>query len=105
MQQLFNVENLEIILGVVILILIYIIRNLYKQREQLETVVYELIDTLDDVNNNIDLALKNMQDIDNRQVFEKDDEVGTTFYILKNTVENLEQTVYEIIDEFNKNKK
>jgi hypothetical protein len=30
-----------------------------------------------------------MKDIDNRQVFEKDDEVGATFEELKNIIEDL----------------
>ena len=34
-----------------------------------------------------------MRDIDNREVFEKDDEVGSTFQQLKNIIEDLNNEI------------
>lgn len=72
---------------VINLILIYIIRNLIRQNEQLED---RVINTIYITREKVQIALDNMRDIDNREVFEKDDEVGSTFEQLKNIIEDLD---------------
>ena len=69
------------------LVFIYGIRNLIKQNEQLED---RVMNTIYNTRNRVQKALNNMRDIDNREVFEKDDEVGSTFEELKNIIEDLD---------------
>lgn len=69
------------------LLFIYAIRNLIKQNEQLED---RVMNTIYNTRNRVQKALNNMRDIDNREVFEKDDEVGSTFEELKNIIEDLD---------------
>jgi hypothetical protein len=86
-------ELLQIGLGISIfinLILIYGIRNLIRQNEQLED---KLVNLVQDIRNRVFTALENMRSLDNREVFEKDDEVGVTFQEIKKIVENLENEI------------
>lgn len=64
------------------------IRNLIKQNEELEDT---LADVVDGTRIKIENTLQQMRDIDIREVFEKDDEVGSTFEQLKNIIEDLNQ--------------
>lgn len=68
--------------------LIIAIRNLLKQNEELEDT---LNDVIEGTRIKIENALQQMRDIDNREVFEKDDEVGSTFEQLKNIIEDLNE--------------
>ena len=86
-------ELLQIGLGISIfinLILIYGVRNLLKQNEQLED---KLVILVQDTRDRISLALENMRSLDNREVFEKDDEVGVTFQEIKKIIEDLENEI------------
>lgn len=76
--------------GILNLILLIGIRNLLKQNEQLED---RLVTLIGDVRNRVSTALENMRSLDNREVFEKDDEVGVTFDELKKIVEDLENEI------------
>lgn len=76
--------------GILNLILLIGIRNLLKQNEQLED---RLVTLMGDVRNRVSTALENMRSLDNREVFEKDDEVGVTFDELKKIVEDLENEI------------
>ena len=78
------------VLVVLNLILIIGIRNLIKQNEELEDTVVEVIDS---TRVKVEIALERMRDIDTREVFEKDDEVGATFEQLKNIIEDLNQEI------------
>lgn len=62
------------------------VRNLLRQNEQLEDRVVQITDTTIE---KVQSALSRMRDLDNREVFEKDDEVGVTFNELKKVVEDL----------------
>jgi hypothetical protein len=62
------------------------VRNLLKQNEQFE-------DTLIQVRGRIANTLQKMRDLDNREVFEKDDEVGATFAELKKLTEDLNNEI------------
>lgn len=66
--------------------LLFGIRNLFKQNEELEDTINTIISG---TRNKIENSLQQMKDIDIRQVFEKDDEVGATFEQLKNIIEDL----------------
>jgi competence protein ComGC len=80
-----------LIISVIINIVLSIgIRNLIKQNEELEDT---LINVVEGTRTRVETALQEMKDIDIRQVFEKDDEVGATFEQLKNIIEDLNQEI------------
>ena len=76
--------TISVILNLVFLIGI---RNLLRQNEQLED---RLVTLMGDVRTRVSSALENMRSIDNREVFEKDDEVGVTFNEIKKIIEELD---------------
>ena len=90
-EFLSNTTNIIILIsGLLNLILLIGIRNLLKQTEQLED---RLISSIDEIRGRIGNALKNMRDIDNKEAFEKDDEVGATFQELKKLIEDLNNEI------------
>ena len=91
MIELLTIYN--IILGVSVLlnlILLIGVRNLLKQSEQLED---RLISSINEIRGRIENTLTSMRDIDNREVFEKDDEVGASFSELKKLIEDLNNEI------------
>lgn len=83
----------NIVIGVSVLInfiLIIGVRNLLIQNEQLED---KVVTTISEIRGRIGNSLQKMRELDNRQVFEKDDEVGVTFSELKKIVEDLNEEV------------
>ncbi len=87
MIELLTTYNIIVGISVVLNIVLLIgVRNLLKQNEQLED---RLIDTVNTTSERIETALNKMRELDNREVFEKDDEVGVTFSELKKVVEDL----------------
>lgn len=85
MELIYILLVLSVILNIVLGIAI---RNLLKQNEELEDT---LADVIEGTRTKIENALQQMRDIDTREVFEKDDEVGATFEQLKNIIEDLNQ--------------
>lgn len=87
MIELLTTYNIIVGISVVLNIVLLIgVRNLLKQNEQLED---RLVDTVNTTSERIETALTKMRELDNREVFEKDDEVGVTFSELKKVVEDL----------------
>ena len=87
MLEIFTAYNIIIGISVLLnLILLIGVRNLLRQNEQLED---RVIDNVASTRDRVDEALKEMQRLDTRQAFEKDDEVGVTFNELKKIVEDL----------------
>lgn len=87
MESIYFFLTLSILINIVLFIGI---RNLIKQNEELEDTVIEVIDS---TRVKVEIALERMRDIDTREVFEKDDEVGATFEQLKNIIEDLNQEI------------
>ena len=86
-EFLSNTANIIILISLLLnLILLIGVRNLLKQNEQFE-------DTLIQVRGRIANTLQKMRDLDNREVFEKDDEVGVTFSELKKLIEDLNNEI------------
>lgn len=85
MELIYTLLVLSVIFNIVLGIGI---RNLIKQNEELEDT---LADVIEGTRIKIETTLQQMRDIDNREVFEKDDEVGATFEQLKNIIEDLNQ--------------
>jgi len=87
MNSLFLIGGISLVLNVIFIIGI---RNLIKQNEEYEDIV---VNTKLEILAKIEIALQQMRDIDNREVFEKDDEVGATFQQLKNIIEDLNNEI------------
>jgi len=82
---------IEIILGVSVIanmILLYGVRNLLKQNEQLEDSLTEVVT---DTNLTITNVVEQMKRVDIRGSFESDDEVGSVFESLKSIIEKLKE--------------
>ena len=87
MIELLTTYNIVIGVSIVLnLVLLIGVRNLLRQNEQLED---RLIKTIDDTREAVSKSLEQMRQLDNREVFEKDDEVGVTFKELKKVVQDL----------------
>ena len=88
MLEYFTTYNIIIGVSVILNIVLLVgIRNLLRQNEQLED---RLVGTVDTIRTKVSDALENMRRLDNREVFEKDDEVGVTFDEMKKIVEELD---------------
>mgnify|MGYP003136049457 CR=1 FL=1 len=74
---------LEIILGVVVIVEGYVIWNLFKKTELLETWVENFTQTIQGVQDEL-------TQIDSSGAFESDDEVGSIFKQIKDTVNQLD---------------
>ncbi|OUX54030.1 MAG: hypothetical protein CBE47_01760 [Pelagibacteraceae bacterium TMED287] len=75
---------IEIILGVLLLIETYVIWNLIRKTELLETWVEDFTQTVQNVQTEL-------QQIDSSGAFESDDEVGSIFNQIKTTVDELDK--------------
>ena len=82
-MQIYIILSISLVVNIILGIGI---RNLIKQNEELEDTIAQVILG---TRTRVETALQQMKDIDNRQVFEKDDEVGATFDELKNIIEDL----------------
>jgi len=91
MIELLTTYNIIIGVSVILNIILLIgVRNLLKQNEQLED---RLINTINSTRNKVSDALDNMRKLDNREAFEKDDEVGVTFDEIKKIVKTLNNEI------------
>lgn len=87
MLEIFTTYNIIIGISVILNIILLIgVRNLLRQNEQLED---RLVQTVTSTRDRVNSALTEMRKLDNREAFEKDDEVGVTFDELKKIVEDL----------------
>jgi HPt (histidine-containing phosphotransfer) domain-containing protein len=83
----------NILMGILVLInlvLLIGVRNLLRQNEQLED---RLISSVNEIRGRIGNTLEQMREIDNREAFEKDDEVGASFSELKKLIEDLNNEI------------
>ena len=82
---------LEIILGILVLIEGYVIWNLFRKLELVETWIEEFTQRIQIVQNDL-------KEIDTKGAFESDDEVGSIFEQIKNTVQQLENLMGDEVD-------
>ncbi len=66
---------------------IYVIFNLLKKLEKYEDQFEEYQKFIETEINRNEALLEALRQIDNRQMFEKDDDVGSIFYQIKETIE------------------
>ena len=82
---------IEIILGLLVLAEGYVIWNLIRKTELLETWVEEFTQRIETVQTDLKV-------IDDKGAFESDDEVGTIFEQIKETVNQLDDLIGEEIN-------
>ena len=85
-MKLFNMEMILVILFLV-LGMGAIIRNLLFKLEKYEDIIEENEEFIQSELERNEALLEALREIDNRQMFEKDDEVGSIFYQIKETIE------------------
>lgn len=91
MLEVFTTTNIIILIsGLLNIIFLIGIRNLLRQNEQLED---RLVKLVDDIRTRVSISLENMRRLDNREVFEKDDEVGVSFDEIKKIIEDLDNEI------------
>jgi len=91
MIELLTTYNIVIGVSAVLNIILLIgVRNLLKQNEQLED---RLIETITSIRTKIQASFENMRRLDNKQAFEKDDEVGVSFSEIKKIIEELNNEI------------
>jgi hypothetical protein len=91
MIELLTAHNIIIGVSVILnLILLVGVRNLLRQNEQLED---RLIGTIISIRDRVGNSLNKMRELDTKEVFEKDDEVGVTFQEIKKVVEDLNNQI------------
>ena len=81
--------NMEMILVILFLVLGFgtIIRNLLFKLERYEDIIEENDKFIESELQRNEALLEALREIDTRQMFEKDDEVGSIFYQIKETIE------------------
>tara|TARA_Y100000593_G_C4229596_1_gene296260 strand:- start:231 stop:491 length:261 start_codon:yes stop_codon:yes gene_type:complete len=82
---------LEIVLGVLVLIEGYVIWNLMRKTEMLETWV-------ENFSQQVQAVQDNLKEVDSKGYFEEDDEVGSTFDRIKQIVSELDNLKGEEVD-------
>ena len=81
------------VLSVLVVILGWTTFNLMRKQEKSEDILLGYVDYLDKFSRIIEVSNKKLKEVDNRKIFEKDDDVGIIFEsILK---------IQEILNEFN----
>ena len=69
----------------------YTIYNLLSKLEKYEDIIEETDDFIQSELQKNEALLEALRQIDNRQMFEKDDDVGSIFYQIKETIERFKQ--------------
>ena len=82
----------EIILGLLVLVEGYVIWNLFRKTELLETWVEEFTQRIQSVQNDL-------SNIDSTGHFEADDQVGSIFEAIKDTIRQLDSLKGEEVDD------
>jgi len=75
------------LLIIIIAALAYAVWNLLKKIEKYEDIIQENDNLIQDELQRNEALLEALRQIDNRQMFEKDDDVGSIFSLIKQTIE------------------
>ena len=82
---------LSIILGILLLVSLIAVRNLLIKVEKYEDVVQDQVQYLQNISNTVTESKKHLQNLDERGVFQSDDEIGFFFEQLKGVQEELDR--------------
>jgi hypothetical protein len=80
-----------ILLSMLLTIMTWVIINLLKKLEKYEDNIEEYEKFIDDELKRNEALLEALRLIDSREMFEKDDEVGSIFYQIKETIERFKK--------------
>lgn len=76
-----------ILLTLLLVCAILIIFNLMQKQEKYEEILANKTEELESIIIHYSNVLQKIREIDTKEIFEKDDEVGTTFQMLKGAIE------------------
>ena len=76
-----------ILLTLLLVCAILIIFNLMQKQEKYEEILENKTEELESIIIHYSNVLQKIREIDTKEIFEKDDEVGTTFQMLKGAIE------------------
>ena len=82
---------LSIILGILLIVSVVALRNLLIKVEKYEDVVQDQVQYLQNISKTITESQKHLQNLDERGVFQSDDEVGFFFESIKTVQEELDR--------------
>ena len=91
------------VLVAICIILLYIIRNLLVKNEKYEDVVQDQVQYLQNISNAVGEGQKHLQNLDERGVFQSDDEVGYFFEQMKYVQDELNR--YMLPENYGKEEK
>ena len=104
MSDIFTIYNIIIgILVAFLILLLYITRNLLLKNEKYEDVVRDQTQYLQNISNAIGEGQKHLQNLDQKGVFQSDDEVGYFFEQLKYVQDELNR--YMLPENYGKEEK
>ena len=92
-----------IILSIIIVILLIAIRNLLIKNEKYEDIVQDQVQYLQNISNAVGEGQKHLQNLDERGVFQSDDEVGYFFEQMKYVQDELNR--YMLPENYGKEEK
>lgn len=98
--------TLQVIIGVLVvicIILLYIIRNLVIKNEKYEDIVQDQVQYLQNISKALYEGQKHLQNLDERGVFQSDDEVGYFFEQMKYVQDELNR--YMLPENYGKEEK
>lgn len=79
------------ILSLLVVTLSYMVYNLFRKLESQEDIIEENDKFIESELQKNEALLEALREIDSREMFEKDDEVGSIFYQIKETIEKFKK--------------
>jgi len=95
---------ITIILSVLLIAALYIIYNLFRKVEVLETLAEKHSDYLVRLNDMVSISTKRLNEIDDKGAFSSDDEIGWFFTYVKQVQDLLKQYVTDNVVDLNDDK-
>jgi hypothetical protein len=93
-----------IILSVLLIAALYVIYNLFRKVEVLETLAEKHSDYLVRLNDMVSISTKRLDEIDDKGAFSSDDEIGWFFTYVKQVQDLLKQYVTDNVVDLNDDK-
>ena len=93
-----------IILSILLIAALYVISNLFRKVEVLETLAEKHSDYLVRLNDMVSVSTKRLDEIDDKGAFSSDDEIGWFFTYVKQVQDLLKQYVTDNVVDLNDDK-
>ena len=85
------IEIILIILGILVVTLVYTTFNLLRKNEKAEDIIISQSEFIDSITTQIDISSQKLSEIDQKGIFEGDDEIGWFFNEVKKIQNDLSQ--------------